>query len=336
MTAQPSSRSRVRRSLAVLVLGFAALGAMTGVAAGQAMFWKMSWPKTDFSKHSVDLGDIMSGGPPKDGIPSIDNPKFVSLDKIEGMVETEPVISLKIGGEAKAYPLRILIWHEIVNDTLGGVPVSVTYCPLCNSAIVFDRRLDGRVLDFGTTGKLRNSDLVMYDRQTESWWQQFLGEGIVGEMTGKKLKMLPARVESLARFRARYPGGKVQIPTNPGMRAYGINPYEGYDGAPRPFLYRGSMPEGIAPMAYVVAIGKEAWPLDLVKARKSVTAGRYRLTWTAGQNSALDSSEIAKGRDIGNLVVEQNAGGGWVDAVHDLTFAFVFHAFVPDGVIHKQ
>ncbi len=336
MTANPSSRSRIRRPLAILVLGIAAVAAMTGVAAGQSMFWKMSWPKTDFSKHSVDFDEIKSGCPPKDGIPSIDDPKFVPLAQIKGMAETEPVISLKIGGEAKAYPLRILIWHEIVNDTLGGVPVSVTYCPLCNSAIVFDRRLDGRVLDFGTTGKLRNSDLVMYDRQTESWWQQFLGEGIVGEMTCKRLKMLPARVESLARFRARYPDGKVQVPTNPGMRAYGINPYAGYDGSAMPFLYRGSMPEGIAPMAYVVAIGKQAWPLDLLKAKKTVTTGRYRLTWAPGQNSALDSGEIAKGRDIGNLVVETNAGGGWVDAVHDLTFAFVFHAFVPDGVIHKQ
>ncbi len=336
MTAKSSSRSRIRRPLAILVLGIAAVAAMTGVAAGQSMFWKMSWPKTDFSKHSVDFDDIKSGGPPKDGIPSIDNPKFVPLAQIKGMAETEPVISLKIGDEAKAYPLRILIWHEIVNDTLGGVPVSVTYCPLCNSAIVFDRRLDGRVLDFGTTGKLRNSDLVMYDRQTESWWQQFLGEGIVGEMTGKRLKMLPARVESLARFRARYPDGKVQVPTNPRMRAYGMNPYAGYDGSARPFLYRGSMPEGISPMAYVVAVGKQAWPLDLLKTKKTVTTDRYRLTWAPGQNSALDSGEIAKGRDIGNLVVEKNAGGGWVDAVHDLTFAFVFHAFVPDGVIHKK
>ncbi len=319
MTAQTIFRRCNRNPLAALFLGFAVVIASTGFAAGQSMFWKMSWPKTDFSKHSIDLDEIMSGGPPKDGIPSIDDPKFAPLAKIKEMGETEPVISLKIGGAAKAYPLRILIWHEIVNDTLAGVPVSVTYCPLCNSAIVFDRRLDGRVLDFGTTGKLRNSDLVMYDRQTESWWQQFLGEGIVGEMTGKRLKMLPARVESLARF-----------------RAYGANPYVGYDGAPAPFLYRGSMPEGIAPMAYVVAIGKDAWPLDLVQKNKTVTTDRYRLTWTPGQNSALDSGEIAKGRDIGNLVVETNAGGNWTDAVHDLTFAFVFHAFVPDGVIHKR
>ncbi len=336
MTAQTIFRRCNRNPLAALFLGFAVVIASTGFAAGQSMFWKMSWPKTDFSKHSIDLDEIMSGGPPKDGIPSIDDPKFAPLAKIKEMGETEPVISLKIGGAAKAYPLRILIWHEIVNDTLAGVPVSVTYCPLCNSAIVFDRRLDGRVLDFGTTGKLRNSDLVMYDRQTESWWQQFLGEGIVGEMTGKRLKMLPARVESLARFRARHPQGLVLVPTQPGMLAYGANPYVGYDGAPAPFLYRGSMPEGIAPMAYVVAIGKDAWPLDLVQKNKTVTTDRYRLTWTPGQNSALDSGEIAKGRDIGNLVVETNAGGNWTDAVHDLTFAFVFHAFVPDGVIHKR
>ncbi len=329
-------RRRVRRPLAVAVLGFAAAIAMTQFAAGQSMLWKMSWPKTDFTKHSVDLGDIMSGGPPKDGIPSIDDPKFVPQAEYKGTAESEPVISLKIGGEAKAYPLRILIWHEIVNDTLGGTPVSVTFCPLCNSAIVFDRRLDGRVLDFGTTGKLRNSDLVMYDRQTESWWQQFLGQGIVGEMTGKTLKMLPARVESLAKFRQRHPDGLVQVPTNPGMRDYGRNPYRGYDSASLPFLYRGDMPKGIAPMAYVVAIGKEAWPLELIRKNKTLVTSQYRMSWTPGQNSALDSSEIAEGRDIGNLVVERNLGGGWADAVHDLTFAFVFHAFVPEGVIHKR
>ncbi len=165
-----------------------------GVAVADPSTWKFEWSKIDFSKHSIDYAEIMSGGPPKDGIPSIDDPKFVPLGKAKGLADTEPVISLSVKGDARAYPLRVLIWHEIVNDTIGGTPVSVTYCPLCNSAIVFVRRIDGRELDFGTTGKLRKSDLVMYDRQTESWWQQFLGEGIVGEMTGKKLDMLPARV----------------------------------------------------------------------------------------------------------------------------------------------
>ena len=159
----------------------------------------------------------MSGGPPKDGIPSIDNPVFVAAGEIDHLADTEPVISVLLGGEHRAYPLQILMWHEIVNDTAGGVPVSVTFCPLCNSAVVYDRRVGDAVLDFGTTGKLRNSDLVMYDRQTESWWQQFTGEGIVGVHTGTVLKRLPSRVESFARYRERAGAAAlVLVPENEG------------------------------------------------------------------------------------------------------------------------
>jgi hypothetical protein len=199
--------------------------------------WKHAWPDTDFSKSSVDFKEILSGGPPKDGIPSIDDPKFVPLSEITDIAATEPVISLEINGEAKGYPLRVLTWHEIVNDELGGVPITVTFCPLCNAAITFDRRVNGKVLDFGTTGKLRNSDLIMYDRQTESWWQQFIGEAVIGEMMGAVLKILPARLESFERFAARYPNAKVLVPCNPHQRPYGANPYVGYDTSPIPFLY---------------------------------------------------------------------------------------------------
>ena len=328
---QPSNIGVRRLSIG----GAAALLLFAGSALANPSSWERFWPKTDFSKHSVPFAEIMSGGPPKDGIPSIDDPKFLPLAEAEGLADTEPVIAVKIGDDARAYPLRVLIWHEIVNDTVGGTPVSVTYCPLCNSAIVFDRRLDGRVLDFGTTGKLRNSDLVMYDRQTESWWQQFTGTGIVGELNGKMLKFLPARVESFALFKQRHAGGRVLVPNNPGTRPYGANPYQGYDSAARPFLYRGEMPEGIAPMAYVVKIGKEAWPLALIRERGELTAGDLRLRWVAGQNSALDAGTIAQGRDIGNVIVERRHGETWQDEVHDLTFAFVFHAFVPDGTLHK-
>ena len=323
----------VARGLAIG--GAAALLLFAASAAANPASWEPSWPKTDFSKHSVPFAEIMSGGPPKDGIPSIDNPKFVPLAEAKDLADTEPVVSVKVGDDARAYPLRVLIWHEIVNDTVGGTPVSVTYCPLCNSAIVFDRRLDGRVLDFGTTGKLRNSDLVMYDRQTESWWQQFTGTGIVGELNGKMLKILPARVESFALFGKRHADGRVLVPSDPSFRSYGINPYRGYDTASRPFLYNGALPEGIAPMAYVVKVGKEAWPLALIRERGEVTVGDLRLRWTPGQNSALDKGEIAQGRDIGNLIVERRNGDMWKDEVHDLTFAFVFHAFVPDGTLHR-
>ncbi|MBM3945626.1 MAG: DUF3179 domain-containing protein, partial [SAR202 cluster bacterium] len=147
-------------------------------------FMTTGW-KTDFSRHSVPYSEISSGGPGKDGIRPIDRPTFApASDPPPYMRDAEPVIVLELGGEARAYPLAIMIAHEIVNDEVAGLHVSVTYCPLCNSAIVFDRRLGDLVLDFGTTGNLRNSDLVMWDRQTESWWQQITGEAIVGQLTG--------------------------------------------------------------------------------------------------------------------------------------------------------
>jgi hypothetical protein len=298
--------------------------------------WTGEWPKTDFSKSSVDLSKIRSGGPPKDGIPAIDDPTFIPVSQAEQFKPTEPVISLAINGDARAYPLAVLMWHEIANDTIGGVPVTVTFCPLCNASIVFDRRVDGQVLDFGTTGKLRRSDLVMYDRQTESWWQQFLGEAIVGQMTGARLKMLPARVESFERFAKRHPKGKVLVPNNPNMRSYGANPYAGYDSLDRPWLYSGAMPKGIAPLARVVSVGTQAWSLDLLKARKRIESEDIVLTWEPGQNSALDTPAIAAGRDIGNVLVQRKTATGLVDTVYGVDFAFAFHAFRPNSVIHTK
>ena len=227
------------------------------------------------------------------------------------------------------------MWHEIVNDTVGGIPVSVTYFPLCNSSIVFDRRMDDKILDFGTPGKLRNSDMVMYDRQTESRWQQFTGTGIVGEMNGRKLAMLPARVESLAKFRARYPDGKMPIPNNENFRPYGSNPYLGYDTSRRPFLYRGDLPKGIAPLAYVVMVGNEAWPLEMLQKKGKIESGDLVLSWEKGQNSAIDMQALSEGRDIGNVIVQRKTFQGMKDEVHELTFAFVFHAFVKDGTLHR-
>jgi hypothetical protein len=305
------------------------------LASAAPASWQAEWPKTDFARHSVNLDEIFSGGPSKDGIPSIDEPTFVPIAEA-ALPANEPVIGLAIEGDARAYPLRILIWHEIVNDVVGGVPVAVTFCPLCNTGIVFDRRLDGRVLEFGTTGKLRNSDLVMYDRTTESWWQQFLGEAIVGELTGRQLVMLPSRLESFASFKARAPEGKVQVPGGGSMRAYGRNPYVGYDRSPAPFLYRGQLPRNIAPLARVVRVGDEAWSLDLVRANAPFQAGDLRFSWQPGQASALDASTIAEGFDVGNVLVERRSGDGWEDVVYSVDFAFAFHAFYPEGVIHVE
>ena len=302
-------------------------------AAANPDVWKRAWPKTDFSKSSVQFSEIISGGPPKDGIPPIDSPKFEKIGKVTDIPDTEPVIGLVVNGVERAYPLRILMWHEIANDEIGGIPVAVTFCPLCNAAIVFDRRVDGQVLDFGTTGKLRKSDLVMWDRQTESWWQQFMGEAIIGTMTGKKLEILPSRLESFANFRKRVSAdAEILVPNNVRMRSYGSNPYRGYDSG-HPFLYDGEMPEGIAPLERVVSLGgkSEAWAITLIKQRGAITTNDGTiLTWTPGQNSALDKGNISASRDVGNVTAQKDGK----DVTYFVDFAFAFHAFRPEAPIH--
>jgi hypothetical protein len=298
--------------------------------------WSREWPRTDFSKASVALDEITSGGPPKDGIPAIDMPEFTIIKGNHGLSPHQPVISVHIGREARAYPLRILIWHEIVNDTVDGTPIAVTFCPLCNSAVVFDRRVDGRVLSFGTTGKLRNSDLVMYDRQTESWWQQFLGEAIVGELVGKQLPLVSSRVESFESFAERFPSGSVLMPPKGSGRAYGTNAYAGYDRSAKPFLYHGRYDDRIPPLARVVVVGDQAWTLELLMKGRKIEAGDLVLTWEPGQSSPLDAATIDAGRDIGNVVVQRRTASGLEDAVYDVSFAFAFRAFHPNAPIHAE
>lgn len=296
--------------------------------------WQANWPRTDFTRHTVPLDEIISGGPPKDGISAIDEPQFVAAAAVTDIAPQEPVIGLVIDGEARAYPLRILHWHEIVNDVVNATPVAVTYCPLCNLPLVWDRRLGDRLLDFGTTGELRHSDLVMYDRQTESWWQQATGRAIVGRLAGESLREIPSRLESFARFRERAPQGRVLVPNHPTARAYGLNPYVGYDSADQPFLFRGEVPAGVAPVMRVVAVGPNAWSLDLLRQRRRIEADGLVITWEEGQASALDQREVAAGRDVGNIVVRRGAGTTEADAPHMIIFAFAFFAFFPDGVLH--
>ncbi len=330
----------------IALLGFmVAIKPSIAAADSHPDSWRYAWPDTDFSRHDVPYSDILSGGPPKDGIPSIDDPIFATISEVENnetlmgnskLEDSEPVIGLIIEGVAKAYPLRILTWHEIVNDEIAGIPITVTFCPLCNSAIVFDRRLDGRVFDFGTTGKLRNSDLVMYDRQTQSWWQQFMGTAIIGELTGATLHFMPSRIESWQSFKSRAPNGLVLVPNDSSMRNYGRNPYVGYDSAAMPFLYNGEMPENINPMVRVIAVDDQAWSLDLLQSQGSISSNDILIQWRLGQNSVLDTGMISKGRDVGNVTVQRlTTDGSYVDIVHDITFAFVFHAFRPEGVIHQ-
>jgi hypothetical protein len=282
-------------------------------AEGQRLPFDTSEWTTDFTKHSVPLSEIMSGGPSKDGIPAIDTPRFDAVSAADKWLKAqEPVILFEHAGEGRAYPLQILIWHEIANDTIAGLPVTITFCPLCNTSIVFDRRLEGRVLDFGTTGKLRFSDLVMYDRQTESWWQQVTGEAIVGEMTGKRLVFLPSQIISWEMFKLTYPGGKVLNRETGHGRSYGRNPYVGYDDInSSPFLYRGPKDGRLPPMERVVTIslnGEDvAYPfrvMEKVRVVNDTVGGRpIVVVFTKGVTSALDGGSISDSRDVGTAGV---------------------------------
>jgi hypothetical protein len=188
---------------------------------------------TNGQKHIVPLDKIKSGGPPKDGIPSIDNPKFVPVSESQFVPDTTFVIGLDINGEKRAYPLFIMVWHEIVNDSVGGVPVAVTYCPLCFTNQVFERVIDGKEVEFGTSGKLYNSNLVMYDRLTDSYWSQALGVAITGELTGYELKRIPFDVISWADWKTLYPETLVLTTETGHIRSYGVDPYGDYYTDPR-------------------------------------------------------------------------------------------------------
>ena len=307
-----------------------ALMSIATVASASPEFWSREWPNTDFETTSVESWvEIMSGGPPKDGIPALDEAQFLRVADKSTLGEREAVITVELEGSIpRAYPIRYLTWHEIVNDEIDGVPVAVTFCPLCNSGITFDRRVAGRVLSFGVSGKLRNSDMVMYDRETESWWQQAIGEGIVGEMTGVQLTALPTWMESWSEFKERNPDGLV-MSTPPWPRQYGRNPYVGYDTSRRPFLYNGEMPpHDIHPLARVVRVGDRAWPVERLRDESEVTEAGVTISWTSGQASALDQYGIGDGRDVGTIRVKDAAGR---DVPHDVLFAFAYHAFWPDG-----
>ena len=291
--------------------------------------WQREFPRGDFTRAIIDISEVRSGGPPRDGIPALSDPVMITSADDRRLSPREPVLVLALAGEtARAYPLRYVTWHEIVNDVVGDMPVAVTYCPLCNTGMVFDRRHEGQTLRFGVSGRLRHSDMIMYDHETETWWQQALGQAVIGELAGAQLVQLPAWMASWADFRTEFPDGLVMDEPR-STRAYGHNPYVNYDRSAQPFLYRGeNPPHGIHPLARMVRVGNRAWPLARIRAAGTLSEGGVTLTWSEGQASALDTREIAAGRDVGSIRVTDAAGAA---VVHDLPFAFAFHAFYPNG-----
>jgi hypothetical protein len=265
---------------------------------------------TDFTISSISFDEILSGGPPKDGIPALNNPRFLEVEEVGDWIgDLEPVIVFENQGDIRIYPLQILIWHEIVNDVVGDMPVAITFCPLCNTAIAFDATINGMVLDFGTTGRLRYSNLVMYDRQTETWWQQATGIAIVGQLTGSQLTFLPTSIIGWSQARQTYPDALVLSRETGYNRNYGRNPYPGYDNVnSSPFLYDGPPTPGELPaMARITTVDINndavAYPNDTVQSLRVINdtvGGKDIVIFSEeGLASALDASEIASGEDVG-------------------------------------
>ncbi len=270
----------------------------------------------------VNVNEIFSGGPPPDGIPPIDEPKYLKVADVDFLSDTEPVISLTINNDTRAFPVQIMTWHEIVNTTMGGVPVTVTYCPLCNSSVAYDRRIGDIVYDFGTSGSLYNSSLVMYDRQSGTLWTHFDGRAVVGDLEGTKLKFFPVAIVSFGQWKEQNPNGqvldKVFLGGRP-IRNYGQNPYVGYledpDLLSRTFI-EGEIDNrlpikelviGVRSGDFALAIRREdikkTSVINVNLAIGSDNTEKLVAFHQGGTNSAIDSGDISRGKDIGSVAV---------------------------------
>ena len=298
--------------LLLLALGTIVVPADKGQARTRRESKLPGW-KTNTAKRTVELYELEQGGPGKDGIPAIDRPAFTNPRSAQQWLRpNEPVISVVINDQSRADPLQILLWHEIVNDTIAGIPVAVTFCPLCYSANVFDRRVEGKTYSFGVSGMLRHSDMVMYDRQTESLWQQISGEAIVGDMVGSQLKRLPAQIISFEQFRSVYKKGLVMSKDTGFRRNYGRNPYAGYDDITKtPFMYRGETDSRLTPMEKVVTVSvvdsDKAYPYSVTKERRVINDKIAEVPIVVfhddGAVSALDKKLIGASRKVGSTGV---------------------------------
>jgi Protein of unknown function (DUF3179) len=314
----------------------AAALAILGVAAGLWLAARDPRPELATSTPPgrappVDPGDIVAGGPPPDGIPPLDRLRFHFVGEVDWLAAAEPVAVVELGGQAKADPLQILVWHEIVNDTVAGVPVAVTYCPLCNTAVSFRRPVvNGTATTFGTSGKLYRSNLVMYDRATGSLWPQALGIAVIGELTGQRLERVATQLVAWADFRAGFPDSQVLSRDTGQRRPYGQNPYPLYDrDGGQPLLFDGR-PDGRLPaVERVLGLSEGQQHLAVPYTRLAAQADRgvaavnlelagepVLVVWRSGATSALDRRSIAASRNVGAAAVFSRRVGGRVLSFH--------------------
>ncbi len=284
--------------------------------------------KTDTTLRNVELSEIillMTRG----GFPAIDYPKFIGKESgMTAFFKHEPVIAVVVNNEAKAYPLNMLTMHEMTNDSLGGLAILPTYCPLCNSSIVYNRTLKHNDktynLDFEVSGMLRHSDMIMADKQTETWWQQLSGKGIVGELYEAELEIIPSMVISVEEFFTRYPKGKILSP-NTGTSSeddYGTNPYVGYDNpenTPYKSFYKSDdINDRLPPMERIISVGEnelyKIYPFSKLMEEGVINDNfnnnRFVLFYKSETVSILDQAEIAASKNIGSATVFYAELGG--------------------------
>ena len=281
-----------------------------------AAFVTQHWP-TDWTNSTIDLSELILGigaSEPRDSVPPIDSPVYESTaDAAAWLVDREPGVLLQLNGDVRFFPISIINRHEIVNDEIGGVPLAVTFCPLCNSAIAFRREVGGDVLRFGVSGLLRNNDLVMWDGKTVSLWQQATGEAVVGEFAGTRLESVPTSIVSFGDFRTGFPDG-LSLSRDTGFDlTYGRNQYEGLSGRFAPLIpFERNRDGRYFAMERVVGVSigevDKAYPFSVLVESPVVNdvVGERPIVvlWGSPDTAdALNRALVADGRAIGSALV---------------------------------
>ncbi len=293
--------------------------------------YKRQWNLTDFSSKSVVLSQIIDLSPAKDKPPAIDRPKFRPNDDVEFFEDNSPVILVTHNGVARAYPLSLLLFHQVVNDELDDLPLCITYCPLTNSSIVYERKLGNLVLDFGNTRKAYLSNSLIYDRETQSWWEQYTGLAIVGRYTDSVLNKYPSTIIPYSKFRSLYPDGLVLVPNRKSAHNYGYTPFAKYDSQDHAALYQFDYPyTDLHQLSYLVEIDGYAITLDYIKSHEHVAWGNTLITYKSGMPSVLDAKRVISGRDIGYVELTAVDDTKPHAISYNMPFAFAFKAFNPE------
>lgn len=289
----------------------------------------------DLENSIIPVNEILSGGPPRDGIPSIDKPAFLNADDVNYLKDKDRILGIVVGEkgkeEARAYPIRILNWHEIVNDEISGKAVAVTYCPLCGSGIVYAADFEGKAHKFGVSGLLYNSDVLLFDRQTETLWSQILSKGVSGKWVNKKLDVIQSAHTSWASWKEQYPKTKVLSNKTGFDRDYSRSPYGSYDKDVGTYFPVAFKSKRYHPKERVlgVTINDKQKVYPFAELSKYFADSKETKLSDTFEGQALTLEFDSENRD-GSF---KNSNGEVVTSIN--TFWFAWYAFHPDGEIYK-